>query len=187
MTAVGLVAIASLAQVVATAPIPFLSVEAWIAVVASPATPVVSAPDPPGLPVVGTVVAALLEPVVGLAVGLANPGHPKFAASPNACYLANLSSFAALAGTVIVDGSMGAPANDDPGSHPSSPRVSLGKMRVRFDNSSSLNHSSVTDTNGPPRDATTSHHKNRFLHPRQEQRRHTYPAALSTPAVRRIQ
>ena len=130
----------------------------------------------------------LLPVVIGtVAFEVANPGHPTFAASPNACYLSNLSSYAALAGTVIVDGSMGAPANYAPCNHPSSPRGFLGKMWVRFGNSSNLNHSCVSGTNDLPKDATTSHLRNRCPHPHQEPRRHTYPAALSTPAARRIQ
>ena len=133
----------------------------------------------------GFVLLAEVGVVAVIAFEVVTPGPPKFVAFPNACSFPNPSSSAELAGEEVVDSSIDALAIDAADSHPASLKVFLYKRRARFDSRPNLNHSSASDTNVPPTDATTSRHKKRCLHSPQEQRRHMFPAARSTPAERK--
>lgn len=138
----------------------------------------------PLLIVAGTVVVAPLVTVVVIAFGVANLGHPKFVASPNACSFASPSSSVELVAEVFVGSSTDALSNDGPCSHSSSLRVSLHKKMGLFDSRPTLSCSSASDTNVLPTDATTNHCRRRCPRLRQGRRIHTSQAALSTQVVR---
>ena len=129
---------------------------------------------------------APFETVVLIAFGVANPGHPKYFASPNVCSFASCSSSVELVGEVFVGSSTHALSNDDPCSHSSSLRISFYKKMERFYSRPNLSRSTVSDTNVLPTDATTNHCRRRCPCLHRGRRRHTSQAALSAPVVRQI-
>ena len=129
---------------------------------------------------------APLGMVAVIASGVANPGHPKFVASPNACSVASPSSSVELVAVTFVGSSTDALSSDAPCSHSSSPRVSLHKKTVRCCSSPNLSCSIVSDTNVLPTGATTNRCRRRYPRLRQGQRRHTSQEELSFPAAQQI-
>ena len=115
-----------------------------------------------------------LEATVEVAVGVANPGHPTFVASPNACFFPSYSSSVALAGAVCAGSSMDVLPNDDPCSHFSTLMVSPYKKTGPFDSIPNLSYTAVIDTSALPTGATTNHCKNIYPHSSQGQHRRTF-------------
>ena len=140
----------------------------------------------PLLIVVGVVVVAALDPVVVIAFVVANLGHPKFVASPNAYYFPSPSSSVQLVGEIFVGGSIDALSNDAPCSHSSSLSVSMHKKMERSYSGSNLNYSSASDTIALPTDATTNHCRKRCPHLSQGQHRHSSQVSLLPLEVRQI-
>ena len=127
-----------------------------------------------------------LETAAVNAFGVSNPGHPTFAAFPNACSFASCSSSFEAAGGVCAGSSIAVIPTDDSCSHSSNLTVSLHKRMGHFDSRSNLRHSAVSDTSALPTDATTSHCRKRCPHPGQGLHRHTSQAALPPLEVRQI-
>ena len=132
------------------------------------------------------VAVVFLVPVSHVVVEVYIPGRPKFAASPNAYSFPNPSSSVELDGKVFVGSSIGARTNYGLCSIPSNPDLDRNKNLEHVDNNPSPGHNNLSDTNDLPIDATTNHSRKRGLHQPQEQRKHTFRAALSTLVVRQI-
>ena len=141
----------------------------------------------PGIPV-GIAAVSVGPPLTAVvaAFGVSNPGHPRFAASPNACSFARCSSSFELAAEEFAGSSIGVLSNDDPGSHSSNPTVCLNKKRGPSDSRPNPRNSTVSGTSDLPTDATTNHRRKRCPHPYQVQHRHTFRAGRPSSEGRQI-
>lgn len=127
-----------------------------------------------------------LETAVVIAFGASNLGHPRYFAFPNVCSVPRCSSFVGLVGEVFAGSSMDVLPNDDLGSHSSNLTVPFHKRMGPFDSRPNLSHSSVSDTNALPTDATTNHGRKRCPHLRQGQHRHQSQVSLPSLEVWQI-
>ena len=177
-------------MVVDALPVPVLPVspESAVGVAAPDALAAVGAVALPvgGADAVAVAVAEPLEKDVVFAVGVANPGHPNYFASPNAGFFASCSSFGGPGVVVFAGSSMDVRPSGAVYSRFSSLRAPLCKKTARFDSTSSLSHSFVNDTSDLPMDATTTPRRKRCLHRRRGRRRHMSRVSRLTPAVRQI-
>lgn len=122
--------------------------------------------------------AAASDAGAAVVVGIANLGHPKFVAFPNACSFASHSSYVEVFCMVFVRGSIDVLPNDAPCNHSSNLRVSVYEKMEFLDSNPNLSCSALNDTSVLPTDATTSHCRKRCPPPRQGQRRHTSQVSL---------
>jgi hypothetical protein len=132
------------------------------------------------------VVFVALFPVSVVAAEAGSSERPTFLASPSVDCFANSSSSVGLVAEGSVDSPTGARANFGLCSTLSNPGLYQNKNLEHFYNNSNPGYNNASDTNGLPIDATTSRSRKTDLHQRQEQRKHTCQAALSTGVVRQI-
>ena len=128
----------------------------------------------------------VLVPVSVVAAEGESFGRPKFHAFPNVDYFANSSSFVEVVGQEFVHSPIGALANHGLCSTLSIQGPHQNKNLEHAYNNASLGHSNVSDTSGPPIDATTNHPRKRGLHQCQDQRRHSSQVSLLPLEVRQI-
>ena len=126
------------------------------------------------------------EMVVVTAFVVSNPGHPTFAASPNACSFASCSSSLEVVEEVYAGSSIAVLPSDDPCSHSSNLTESRYKRMAPFDSRPNLSHSAVSDTSALPMDATTSRCRKRGPRPSQAQHRHKSRESRPLLAVQQI-
>jgi hypothetical protein len=141
---------------------------------------------PHGIEALPEILVGPLETAAAIASEVSNPGHPRFAASPNACSFARYSSSFELAGEVFVDSSKAVLPNDGPCSHSSNLAVSFRKRMGPFYSRPNPSHISVSDTSVLPTDATTNHCRNRSPQPHQERHRHKSRGSRSSREVWQI-
>jgi len=123
---------------------------------------------------------AVLVRAFAAAVGVDSSGHPRSSAFPNGGHDPSSSSSAEAAGGGCVHSSTGVRTNYGLCSILSNAGLHHNRKGVRCYNKPSHGHSNMSDTNGPPRDATTSHSRKICPHLYQEQRTHSsYQAARS--------
>jgi len=126
----------------------------------------------------------VLFPVSLFAVVVDSSGRPKFFPFPNIDYYASFSSSAEAVGEESVHGPIGVRTNHGLYSIPSTPDLHQNKNSEHGYNKPNPGYNSVTDTNDPPMDATTSHSRKICLLVYQGQRkRRAYQASLSQPEV----
>jgi hypothetical protein len=128
----------------------------------------------------------VLAPVSVAVAEVDSSGRPKSLAFPNVDHFASSSSSVEVAAEESVHSPTFVHTTDGPCSILSNLGLHQNKNWEHFDNNPSPGHNNGSDTNLLPIDATTSHPRRRGLHQCREQRRHTSPVSLLTPAVRRI-
>ena len=144
----------------------------------------IAAAEPPGIAVLTGILIGPLSTAV--AIGVSNPGHPRFAAFPNDCSFSSCSSSVQLVGEGSAGSSMDVLPNDALCSHSSNLSVPLNKRMGPFGSSASPSHSAVTDTSALPTVATTIHRRKRCPHPCRGRHRHTSRGSLPSLVVRKI-
>jgi len=128
----------------------------------------------------------VLVPVSVVVAEVDSPGRPKFPAFPNVDHVASPSSSVELVGDESVHSPIGARTNYGLCSIPSTLGPHQNKNWEHSYNNPIPGYNNVSDTNDLPTDATTNHSRKRGLFQSQEQRKHTYREALSTPVVQQI-
>jgi hypothetical protein len=141
---------------------------------------------PPGMEALPAILVRSLETAAAIASEVSNPGHPRFAASPNACSFARCSSSFEVADEVFVDSSKAVLPNDGPCSRSSNLAVSFRKRMGPFYSRPNPSHISVSDTSVLPTDATTTHCRNRSPQVRQGRHRHKSRGSRSSREVWQI-
>jgi hypothetical protein len=131
------------------------------------------------------VVFAVLAPVSVVVVEVYSPGRPTFLAFPNVDYYATSASSVEDAGDESVHSSTGARTNYGLYNILSNPGLHHNKNLEHCYNNPSPGYNTVSDTNHPAKDATTSHSRRTGLPLPQEQRKHwAHQVAQSHPGVR---
>ena len=130
---------------------------------------------------------AVSAPVSAVVVEVDSSGHPTFVAFPNVdCYATSASSVEVV-GDQSVHSATGARTNYGRCSILSNLGLHHNKNLEHCYNNPSPGYNTVSDTNHPAMDATTSHSRKTSLHLSQEQRKHrAHQVSLSQPEVRRI-
>jgi len=131
---------------------------------------------------------AALAPVSAVVAEVDSSGHPTFVAFPNVdCYATSASSVEVV-GDQSVHSATGARTNYGLCSILSTLDLHHNKNLEHCYNNPSPGYNTVSDTNHPAMDATTSHSRKTSLHLSQAQRKHrAYQVALSQPEVRRTE
>jgi hypothetical protein len=132
------------------------------------------------------VVFVVLIPVSEVAVEVGSPGRPRFFAFPNACSFPNCSNSVGGVDGESVHNSTGVRTNYGLYSILSNPGLHQNKNLEQCYNNPTPGYNNVSDTNALPRNATTNHPRNTYLHLYREQRRHTSQVALSLVVVWQI-
>ena len=101
-------------------------------------------------------------PVVSIEVY--NSAHPMFFAFPNAADFASSSNFCEGDCKEWADNSTGARSNDALCSIFSNRGLYQNRILGLYRSNATLGHNTVSDTSALPMDATTSHHRKRYLH-----------------------
>ena len=129
---------------------------------------------------------AVSVPVSAVVVEVDNSGHPTFVAFPNVdCYATSASSDEVV-GDQSVHSATGARTSYGPCSILSNQGLHHNKNLEHSHNNPNPGYNTVSDTNHPAMDATTSHSRKTSLHLSQEQRKHrVHQVSLSQPEVRR--
>jgi hypothetical protein len=133
------------------------------------------------------VASAVLAPVSAVVVEVDNSEHPRSVAFPNVdCYATSASSVEDV-GDQSVHSATGARTNYGLGSILSTLDLHHNKNLEHCYNNPSPGYNTVSDTNHPAMDATTSHSRKTSQHLSQEQRKHrAYQVAQSQPEVLQI-
>jgi hypothetical protein len=129
---------------------------------------------------------AVSAPVSAVVVEVDNSGRPRFVAFPNVdCYATSASSDEVV-GDQSVHSATGARTSYGPCSILSNQGLHHNKNLEHSHNNPNPGYNTVSDTNHPAMDATTSHSRKTSLHLSQEQRKHrVHQVSLSQPEVRR--
>jgi hypothetical protein len=106
--------------------------------------------------------ASVAVPVVSIEVY--NSAHPKFLAFPNAADFASSSNFDEADCKELADNSTGARSNGALCSIFSNRGLYQNRILGLYRNNATPGHNTVSDTSALPMDATTSHHRKRYLH-----------------------
>ena len=130
---------------------------------------------------------AVSVPVSAVVVEVDNSGHPTFVAFPNVdCYATSASSVEVV-GDQSVHSATGARTSYGPCSILSNQGLHHNKNLEHSHNNPNPGYNTVSDTNHPAMDATTSHSRKTSLHLSQEQRKHwAHQVSLSQPEVLQI-
>jgi len=131
---------------------------------------------------------AALVPVSAVVAEVDSSGRPTFVVFPNVdCYATSASSVEVV-GDQSVHSATGARTNYGLCSILSTLDLHHNKNLEHCYNNPSPGYNTVSDTNHPAMDATTSHPRKTSLHLSQAQRKHrAYQAELSRPEVRRTE
>jgi hypothetical protein len=129
----------------------------------------------------------VLVPVSGVAVEVDSPGRPRFLAVPSVDYYASSSSSVQVVGEESVHSSTGVRTNDGLCSILSNLGLHQNKNLELCHNKPNPGYDDTSDTNDPPKDATTSHSRKRSPHLYQGQRRHTSQVSLPPRVVREME